>query len=82
MLLISLPPAIQQSLLVPPPSLHGVEGSSFAGSAPPDGTVISESLVRIEPSYSGVVIWGQVDEVTSTWSAEHFMMIHLSWFHR
>ena len=55
------------------PSLHGGEGSSFSGNAPPDDTVNSESLVCIKPGDSGVVIRYEVDEFTCIWSAECFI---------
>ena len=58
---------------IPPPSLHGGEGSSFPGLVPSDDTVNSESVVGIKPGDSGVVIGYQVDECTHTWSAECFV---------
>ena len=57
----------------PPPSLHGVDGSSFPGLVPSDNTVNSESAVSIKPGDSGVVIGYQVDEFTHTRSAEQFL---------
>ena len=42
--------------LIPPPSLHHGEGSSFLGLVPSNDTVDSESLVGINPGDSGVVI--------------------------
>ena len=54
---------------IPPPSLHGGEGSSFPGFAPSNDTVDSESVMAIKPDDSGVVIGYQVDEFTHTWSA-------------
>ena len=62
-----------ESHLIPPPSLHGGEGSSFPGLVPSDDTVNSEFVVGITPAYSGVVIGYQVDEFTHTWSAEQFV---------
>ena len=60
MLLIQLPPAIPSiwwaysiggliSHPIPLPSLHGREGSSFPGSAPPNGMVNSKSVVGVKP---------------------------------
>ena len=51
---------------IPPPSLHGREGSSFPGLTAPDDMVNSESLVSVQPDESGVVIGYQVDEFTHT----------------
>ena len=62
-----------QSHPIPVPSLHGGEGSSFPGLVPTNDTVNSESVVGIKPGDSGVVIGYQVDEFTSTWSAETFV---------
>ena len=58
---------------IPPPSLHGGEGSSFPGLVPSDDAVNSESVMDIKPGDSGVVIWYQGDELTHTWSAEQFV---------
>ena len=58
---------------IPPPSLHGGEGSSFAGLVPPDDMVNSESVVSIKPGDSGVVIGYQVDEFNHTWSLGWFV---------
>ena len=43
-------------LPIPPPSLHGGEGSSFPGFVPSNATVNSESAMGIKPGDSGVVI--------------------------
>ena len=55
-----------QSHPIPPPSLHGGEGSSFPGVAPLNDMVNSESVMDIKPGDSGVVIGYQVDECTHT----------------
>ena len=62
-----------ESHLIPPPSLHDGEGSSFPGVAPSDGAVDSDSVMGIKPGDSGMVIGYQVDEFTRTWSAESFV---------
>ena len=59
--------------MIPPASLHCVEGSSFPGLVPSDDMVDSESAMGIKPGDSGVVIGYQVDEFTHTWSAEQFV---------
>ena len=61
-----------ESHLIPPPSLHDGEGSSFPGLVPSDDAVNSEPVMGIKPGDSSVVIGYQVDEFTSTWSAEQF----------
>ena len=50
----------QQSHLIPPPSIHGEEGSSFPGCVPLDDMVSSEYVVGIIPANSGVLIGYQV----------------------
>ena len=55
-----------ESHLVPPPSIHGGKGSTFAGSAPPNDMDDFESVVGVKLSDSGVVIRYQVDEFTHT----------------
>ena len=50
--------------LIPPPSWHGEERSSFPSSAPPDDTVESESMVGFKLGDSGVIIRCQVDKFT------------------
>ena len=45
-----------QSHLIPSPSQHGGEGSSFPGLVPSDDIVNSESVVGITHGDSGVVI--------------------------
>ena len=62
-----------ESHLIPPPSLHDGEGSSFPGLVPSDDTVGSESVMGVKCGDSGVVIGYQVDEFTHTWSAEWFV---------
>ena len=64
---------LAESHLIPLPSLHDGEGSSFPGLVPLDDTVISESVMGVKPGDSGVVIGYQVDEFTCTWSAEQFV---------
>ena len=64
---------------MPLPSLHSGEGFSFLGSVPPgsaapDDTGNSKSVVWVKPGSSGVVIRFQVDEFTFAWSAEHFFV--------
>ena len=59
--------------LIPLPSLHDGEGSSFPGLVPSDDTANSECVMGIKPGDSGVVIGYQVDEFTCTWSAEWFV---------
>ena len=46
-----------ESHLIPLPSLHDGEGSSFPGLVPSDDTVNSYSVMHIKPGDSGVVIW-------------------------
>ena len=53
-----------ESHLIPPPSLHDGEGSSFPGLVPSDDAVDSDSVMGIKPSDSGVVIGYQVDELS------------------
>ena len=62
-----------ESHLIPPPSLHGCEGSTFPGLVPSDDAGDSESVNGIKPGDSGVVIGYQVDEFTCTWSAEQIV---------
>ena len=64
---------LAESQLIPPPSLHGGEGSSFPGLVPSNDMVNSESAMSIKPGDSGVVIGYQVDEFTPTWYAEQFV---------
>ena len=83
---ISCPPAIPtnggaysfgglaESHLIPSPSLHGGEGSSFPGLVPFCDTVNSESVVGIKRDDSDVMIGYQVDEFTYTWSAEWLLI--------
>ena len=62
-----------QSHPIPPPSLHGGEGSSFPGLVPSNDRVNFESAMGVKPGDSGVVIRYQVDEFTHNWSAEQFV---------
>ena len=62
-----------ESHLIPLPSLHDGEGSSFPGLVPSDDTVDFDSVMGIKPGDSGVVIGYQVDEFTCSWSAEWFL---------
>ena len=62
-----------ESHLIPLPSLHDGEGSSFPGLVPSDDAVHSDSVMGIKPGDSSVVIGYQVDEFTHTWSAEWFV---------
>ena len=68
--------------LIPLPSLHGGEGSSFPGLVLSDDVGDSEYVMGIKPGVSGVVIGYQVDEFTHTWSAEWFVaQLHIyPWF--
>ena len=62
-----------ESHLIPQPSLHDGEQSSFPGLVPSDDTVDSESVMVIKAGDSTVVIGYQIDEFTCTWSAEQFV---------
>ena len=62
-----------ESHLIPLPSLHGREGSSFPGLVPSDDVGDSESVMGIKPGDSDLVIGYEVDEFTHTWSAEQFV---------
>ena len=62
-----------ESHLIPLPSLHGGEGSSFPRLMPSDDVGNSESVMGVKPGDSGVVIGYQVDEFTCTWSAQRFV---------
>ena len=62
-----------ESHLIPLPSLHDGEGSSFPGLVPSDDAVDPDSVMGIKPGDSSVVISYQVDEFTHTWSAEQFV---------
>ena len=62
-----------ESHLIPLPSLHDGEGSSFPGLVPSDDAVDSDSVMGIKPGDSSVVIGCQVDEFTRTWAAEQFV---------
>ena len=62
-----------ESPLIPLPSLHDGEQSSFPGLLPSDDAVNSDSVMGIKPGDLGMVIGYQVDEFTHTWSAELFV---------
>ena len=62
-----------ESHLIPLPSLHDGEGSSFPGLVPSDDVVNPDSVMGVKPGDSSVVIGYQVDEFTRTWSAEQFV---------
>ena len=62
-----------ESHLIPLPSLHDGEGSSFPGLGPSDDTVDSDSVMGIKAGDSGVVIGYQFNEFTRTWSTERFV---------
>ena len=69
-----------ESYLIPLPSLHDGEGSSFLGLVPSDDVVNSESVMGIKPGDSSVVTGYQVDEFTHTWFAEQFVALqHQNW---
>ena len=55
-----------ESHLIPPPSLHGREGSYLPGIVPPNDMLDSKSVVGIKHGYSGMVI-------THTRSADYFV---------
>ena len=59
--------------MIPLPSIHDGEGSSFPGLVPSDDAVNSESVMSIKPGDSSVVIGYQVDEFICTWSARQFV---------
>ena len=61
------------SHLIPLPSLHDGEGSSFPDLVPSDDAVNSDSVMSVKPGDSSVVIGYQVDEFTCTWSVEQFV---------
>ena len=64
---------LAESHLIPLPSLHDGEGSSFPSLVPSDDMVNSESVMGIKTGDSSVVIGYQVDEFTHTWSVERFV---------
>ena len=71
-------PAIQlwglaERHLIPLPSFHGGEGSSFPGLIASNDTVTSASVLGIKSGDSCVVIGYQIDELTHTWSAKWFV---------
>ena len=65
------------SHLIPLTLLRVGEGSSLPGFVLPNDTVDSESVVRIKPCDSGVVIGYQVDKCTCTWLVGCFVV----WLH-
>ena len=62
-----------ESHLIPLPSLHDGEGSSFLGLVPSDDAVNSDIVMGVKPGDSSVVIGYQVEQITHTWSAEWFV---------
>ena len=64
-----------ESHLIPSPSRHDGEGSSFPGFVLSDDMVNSESVMGVKPGDSSVVIGYQVDEFTCTLSAEQFVAL-------
>ena len=64
---------LAESYPIPPPSLHGGEGSSFPDLVPSNDEVDSESAISIKPCGPDGVIGYQVDEFTHIWSAEQFV---------
>ena len=62
-----------ESHLIPLPSLHDGEESSFPGLVSSDDAVDSDSVMGVKLGDSGVLIGYQVDEFTCTWSAEQFV---------
>ena len=62
---------LAESHPIPPPSLHGGEGSLVHGLNPSNDMV--NSAVGTQSSDSGGAIVYQVDEFTHTWSAEQFV---------
>ena len=63
----------QWSHLIPLPLLHVVEGASFPGLVPPDGTMDPKSTVGIKPIVSNVVFGYKFNEFTCKWLAESFI---------
>ena len=55
-----------ESHLIPPPSLHDGEGSSFPGLVLSDDVVNSDSVMGVKPDDSGVVIGYQANEFAHT----------------
>ena len=66
---------LTESHLIPLPSLHDGEGSSFPGLVPSDDMGDSESVMGIKLGDSSVVNGYGVDEFTPTWSAEWFVAL-------
>ena len=64
---------LEESKLIPLHSLHGMDGSPFAGSVPPNDMVNSHNVVAVKPGHSGMVIRYQVNDLTQTWLAEYFI---------
>ena len=60
-----------ESHLVPIPSLHDREESSFPGSAPPSDIVNSKCVLGVKSIDSSVMIKYEVDKFTHIWSVEH-----------
>ena len=74
---------LEESHLIPLPSLHDGEGSSFPGLVPSDDEVDSESVMGIKPGDSSVVIGYQIDEfyLHLVCRAVCCPPPHLSWVH-
>ena len=62
-----------ESHLIPLPSLHDGEGSSFPGLVSSDDAVDSDSIMGVNPGDSSVVIGYQGDEFTHTWYTERLV---------
>ena len=63
---------LAESNPIPLPSIHGGEGSSFAGTVPPNDMAGPKAVVGIKPGYQ-CGHWYQVDEFTHTLLVEHFV---------
>ena len=59
--------------LIPLPSIHGGEGSSFPGFIPPNEKVKSKLVIRVEPDDSGAIIEYQFDNFAHTWTVAYFV---------
>ena len=65
---------LEESHLIPLPSPHSEERSSFPGLVPSYDTVNSKSVVRTKPGDYSVVIGYQVDEFSHTCLVENFVI--------
>ena len=63
-----------ESHLIPLPSLHGREVSSFLGCVPADDII--NSMVGVKPLDSSVVVWYQVDEFTAAGQLSASLLDH------